>query len=348
MSRPVDIGEIAGRLNDRIEALAAKLLPNGRKEGPEWRVGSVAGEEGRSLAVHLRGPRAGVWCDFGGPPEHRGDALDLVAQVLFRGDKRRAIEWARAWLGLDQVDPDGIAVERRRAVEKKRQARRDEERILRHAQKLYLEARPSLAGTASEAYLCGRGIDLRLLGRQPRALRHHPELVHPETGELAPGLVAAISRPDGKMAIHRTFLEPRGEGAVSKLRGVADAKLTLGRYAGGCIRLWRGISGKPFLAAERGEWITIGEGIEDTLTAVIARPDLRAACAVSLANMGGLWLPDAIEGVFILAQRDEQPQAQAALQRAIHHFRFELGKRVKLIWPEPGVKDINDMVRGTA
>lgn len=347
MQRAVhDVGAIAGMLNDRIEALAPELLPAGVRSGAEWRVGSIAGEAGLSMAVHLGGAKAGVWCDYGGPRDHRGDALDLVAQVLFRGDKRQALRWARAWLGLDAVDPASIAVRRRDAVAKKAKARSDDERRRGLAMHMFIEAEPKLFGTRSHDYLRDRGIDFATLGRQPRALRHHKGLVHPETGEVAPALVAAICAVDGTtVAVHRTFLEPAGD--VRKLRGVADAKLTLGSYAGGCIRLWRGSSGKAFKDAPAGEWLVVGEGIEDTLTAVMARPDLRAVCAVSLANMGSLLLPSAIEGVIILAQNGDGPAAQRALERAIENFQGQ-GKRVRLARPDPGVKDVNDLVRRNA
>ena len=99
--RLVDIGVIVSMLADRVPALCAELLPAGAREGHHWRIGNLAGEPGRSMGVNLA---TGLWRDWG-DGEKGGDALDLVAKVLFRGDKRRAIQWARAWLGLDSADP---------------------------------------------------------------------------------------------------------------------------------------------------------------------------------------------------------------------------------------------------
>jgi hypothetical protein len=348
MTRPLDIAEIVGLLADRAEALCLDLLPNGRKEGTEWRVGSVAGEPGRSMGVHLAGAKAGIWCDWAGRSDDRGDALDLVAKVKFAGDKRRALFWSRAWLGLDNVDPAAFAEQRRQVEVKKRQAKRDEERTRNFAFHLFLSSIEDLRGTLGADYLEGRGINFARLGRQPRSLRYHPQLVHPETGELVPGLVAAITASDGTfLAAHRTFLERLPDGRVVKRRDLDDAKWSLGRYAGGLIRLWRGATGKPWKDAERGEWVIIGEGIEDTATAVMARPDYRAAAAVSIGNMKGMVLPDAIEGVILLAQNDTEPQALAARQAVIEQLR-EQGKRVRVALPPAGVKDVNDMVRGFA
>src|SRR5438309_1153464 len=89
---------ISAMLAHRIQLLAAALLPSGKRVGAEWRCGSVAGDPGMSLGVHLRGERAGLWSDFA--TGERGDALDLVAAVLFRGDIGQALRWAASWLGL--------------------------------------------------------------------------------------------------------------------------------------------------------------------------------------------------------------------------------------------------------
>lgn len=348
MTRPLDIADIVAMLAARVDALCLDLLPNGIKEGAEWRVGSVAGEPGRSMAVHLAGGKAGIWCDWAGRPDDRGDALDLVAQVKFGGDKRRALSWSRAWLGLDAVDPATFAEQRRQVEVKKRQAKREEDANRGRALQLFLTSVPELRGTLAERYLVGRGIDFARLGRQPRALRYHPEIPHLETGEFAPALVAAITDSAGQIvAVHRTFLEQRDDGSVGKLSGVRDAKLSLGRYAGGLIRLWRGATGKAWKDAERGEWLVIGEGIEDTATAVMAAPEYRAACGVSLANLRGVVLPEAIEGVILLGQNDTAPEAIELRMRVIEAWR-EQGKRVRVARPAPEVKDVNDMVRGFA
>ncbi|MBI5136850.1 MAG: hypothetical protein HZA24_05875, partial [Nitrospirae bacterium] len=51
----MDARIIRDRLAERAETVAAHLLPNGRRDGHEWRCGSVRGEAGNSLAVHLSG-----------------------------------------------------------------------------------------------------------------------------------------------------------------------------------------------------------------------------------------------------------------------------------------------------
>jgi putative DNA primase/helicase len=88
---------IAVALAGRIEALCRTLLPEGRRQGAEWCVGSVNGEAGQSLRVHLTGEKAGVWCDFAEDIE-RGDALDLV-EAARNCSTVDALDWAQAWLG---------------------------------------------------------------------------------------------------------------------------------------------------------------------------------------------------------------------------------------------------------
>jgi hypothetical protein len=89
--------EIARALADRIESLCNDMLPNGVRQGSEWCVGSINGEAGQSLRVHLNGEKLGVWCDFA-EESNRGDALDLVEAVKNLSTPA-AMDWARQWLG---------------------------------------------------------------------------------------------------------------------------------------------------------------------------------------------------------------------------------------------------------
>ncbi len=71
--------DLAAMLSRDVEAVAQMLLPNGKREGHEWRVGSLDGEAGKSMGVHLTGQKAGVWCDFSSG--EAGDLLDLWART---------------------------------------------------------------------------------------------------------------------------------------------------------------------------------------------------------------------------------------------------------------------------
>jgi twinkle protein len=77
ISISAEIAEIKRDLARHVEALVVELLPAGYREGREWRVGNFQGDPGDSLAVHLAGDKAGVWCDFADGA--RGDVFDLAA-----------------------------------------------------------------------------------------------------------------------------------------------------------------------------------------------------------------------------------------------------------------------------
>lgn len=342
----VPIETIVDMLGARALELCQKLLPGGVREGPEWRVGSLAGEPGRSMAVHLSGSKAGVWSDFASG--ECGDALDLVAQVLFRGNKVDAIKWARGWLGLDGTDPDSLKATRRaiEAREKRLDEEPSDEELRRAAFRIFLSAQERLAGTPVMEYLRGRGLDLALLGRQPRALRFHPKLWCDEARRHFPAMVAAVVDGAGKfVAVHRTWLERQSDGRVVKAP-LLEPKKTLGRYRGGAIHLWRGASGKRISEAPPGSALDLTEGIEDGLSVALRCPELRVWAAVATANMRNLVLPPAIEEVVIWAQNDP-PGSRAALslEKACAAFHAQ-GKRVRLARPPEGVKDVNDVVRG--
>jgi len=94
-----DITEIKRKLADQCQVVAEMLLPQGRKVGVEWEAGSVGGEKGASLKVHLTGAKAGVWQDFA--TGEGGDLIDLWAKV--RGlTLAQALNAARDYLGLNR------------------------------------------------------------------------------------------------------------------------------------------------------------------------------------------------------------------------------------------------------
>jgi hypothetical protein len=336
------VADIAHMLGQRVDSLVPELLPAARREGHEWKVGSVAGEEGRSLSIHRTGQRAGVWADFSS--DDRGDALDLVAAVLYAGDTRAAIAWSRRWLGLTDASAPAATRPSPRAAD---DSNGGEEEAQRHrlAMRIFLEAAPSLTGTAAAAYLAGRGIDLAQLGRQPRALRFHGDLFNRESGRRWPAMVAAVCNAAGEhVATHRTWLAHRdGRWTKAPLR---DAKMSIGAVRGGSIRLWRGASARALKDARDGDVVAIAEGIETALSVAIACPELRVLASVSLANMGAIELPPAVACVILCADSDPgNDKAAAALARAIDHYQAE-GREVRVAMPDVPGADWNDILQG--
>jgi twinkle protein len=96
--------DLAVRLADQAEDVARYLLLAGHRKGHEWRVGSVNGEPGNSLAVHLTGTKRGIWRDFAGDDADKGDLVSLWFRV--RGAGRTDAEIfadIRDYLGLKAV-----------------------------------------------------------------------------------------------------------------------------------------------------------------------------------------------------------------------------------------------------
>jgi hypothetical protein len=356
-----EAAHLAALLAARMPALVAVLLPGGVREGHEWRCGSLLGERGRSLAVRLAGERVGVWCDFA--TGEAGDALDLVAQARCSGDRGEAVRWARAWLG--EESPRKAATARATPAVSTAPAdapvatgtpagapgtalagdRADDDRARRRraAVALFLSAGEGIAGTPVAAYLAGRGIELAELGRAPRCLRFHPEVFCREAGAALPAMLAAITDAEGQhVATHRTWLAPNGTGGWRKAM-LRDPKMTLGSYAGGAVRLWRGASRRPLHEAPPGETVAIAEGIETALSVAVACPELRVLAAVSLANMGRVLLPASVGVVILCADNDAAPGARAALERAA--VRLVAEARAVRIARSPIGKDFNDVLR---
>jgi hypothetical protein len=167
---PLTAAQVAAQLTDRIDALCSHLLKEGRRDGPEWRAGSVYGEKGNSLAVRLKGAKAGVWCDFA--TEESGDALGLVKACL-RLSTAEAVTWSIEWLGLD--GQKAARSQLRRAPWIERSAEADKERNVRVeiARRIWCEARRDHTGTVGDVYLQRRKIKHLAW---PPTLRFHPAL----------------------------------------------------------------------------------------------------------------------------------------------------------------------------
>lgn len=350
----LSIGQIAAMLNDKIGALCRDLLPRGKRLGHEWTVGSIHGEPGTRMAVHLTGAKAGVWKDFAGGKG--GDALDLVAAVQCGGNMAEAVKWSKTWLQLDGVrDPVEI---QRRAAEADKAAKRREAAAAREgdkaaalAQRLWLSGAALTVGCVADRYLTGRGIGLAQLVRAPRALRWLPALRHPATGQEAPALLAAVVNIKGQhIGTHRTWLAADGAGKLA-LPDDVPAKMMLGRYVGGHIPLWKGEHKVPLRALPAGVAVLAAEGIEDGLSAARLQPLARVVALVSVSNFAAVQLPACCTELVIVGQNDPPTDkagrphpARTAIAAAIG-WHAQGGRTVRHALPPAGIKDFNDWLR---
>lgn len=215
----------------------------------------------------------------------------------------------------------------------------------KHAEALqmWLDAKPDILDTPVEDYLKNRKIDLRPLGRAPRALRFHPALYHAGVKARLPAMVAAINVNGEHVATHRTWLERAGGGWI-KAR-IADNKMVLGAFAGGSIHLWRGASNKSLKDAPAGDDVFIAEGIESALSVAVAMPEMRVLAAVSQGNLGGVVLPPQMGLVILGIDNDEKQAARDAFGRVTNRwFDRGLGKNLRTA-RSPFGNDFNDALQ---
>jgi hypothetical protein len=369
------IDEIKNMLLARVSEVAQHYAPptNGSYQAFGKYFTLNPGRADRSVGsfyIHLSGPDAGKWCDHAvesAPGVGYGDIIDLIA-LSCRCDLKGAVREARAYLGLETLSADDRArreeAARRAAQDRKARADRDKDKAAQRAKQafaIWASGQEKIRNTPVEEYLRdARGIDLARLGRQPKALRFHPEVyfrhVDPETGEIIegkfPAMLALVNDKRGNtVALHRTYLERCPRSRVWRKLTVpgASSKKVLGSYQGAWINIWTGSGprgGKaPSLSAAHGaQHVYIAEGIEDALSGVCLLPDHRFIAAISLSNMGSLDLPDCVESVTLIADQDENAQARAQLQRAISMHRAA-GRVVRVWQNRTGGKDLNDALR---
>lgn len=338
------LAEVAQALAQRAEALVPELLPAGRRHGREWLIGSVDGEPGRSLHVSLFGARAGRWRDFSSERQG-GDLIDLICAV--RGMTLvEAWEWAIDWLGWRGRGQPVARPASRPSVRPAaaRDDRADRDRRAAAALGLFLAGRRLVRGDPVDGYLRGRGIDLALLGRQPGALRYHPELMTDD--RYFPAMVALIQDPlNGKpIGVHRTFLARQPSGGWGKA-AIEAPKKVLGGMRGGWIPLSRGASGRPLPEAPGDDILALAEGIEDALTVALAEPAWRVGAVVCAGNFVWTRWPTNVRRVRICADNDPpgSPAAEAVMAAAA--ALAGSGREVAIIRPPEGYKDLNALLR---
>lgn len=370
------VREIAGMLDQQAATLAPMLLPNGRVIGPYLCVGSVEGEPGDSLKVHIRGNKIGKWSDYSRDQRERGgsgDMLSLVELVVAGGSKAEAVQWAKRYLGIDgRMDPGSLnrlkfkaqrARERAEAL-----AAQDSERMRRWAEGMWQTATTLEAAPPALAYFAGRGIDFAVIGRLPGALRFRGDVgcrwFDVETGEerhgKLPCVVSAMIGPDGRhMATHGTFLDRRPDGSWTNLKElnpknqrVRSAKRIFGPYLGAHIPLNKGACRRPLKDLATGVAVECSEGIEDGLSVAMGFPEARVIAAGTLGNIGQI-APPRQAGDFVIVGQNDKPGSPAdeSLQKQIRAQQVraaEDGSRrvVRMRWPLAEFKDFNDQLRG--
>lgn len=278
--------ELANRLARDAEAVCRHYLSAGRRAGNYWIVGDTANSKGKSLYVHLSGPRAGRWADAA--TAEYGDLLDLVRETCGLVDFRDVADEARRFLSLPQPGP---------AAARRADARTDppvDRPADERAQRLFRMSQP-LAETLADSYLRQRGI---LRASLYPALRYHPSCYYRDlvTGRTSsfPALIAAVTDPDGTITgVHRTWLDPDGGGKAQ----VDDPRRALGGLLGNAVRFAFPVCGPvPVMAA--------GEGLESILSLSHVMPAMPMASALTANHLAAFELPPECVRLYIAADAD--------------------------------------------
>ncbi|CUX64198.1 MULTISPECIES: DUF7146 domain-containing protein [Rhizobium/Agrobacterium group] len=278
--------ELADRLARHAEAVCRHYLSAGRRAGNYWVVGDTANNKGKSLYVHLTGPRAGRWADAA--TSEYGDLLDLVRETCGLIDFRDVADEARRFLNEPQPGP---GAPRGQETSDSQPAERP---AAERARRLFRMTQP-LSGTLADSYLRQRGI---LRGAQHAALRFHPSCYYRdlETGRTRalPALIAAVTNPAGGITgVHRTWLDPNGDGKAK----IDDPRRALGGLLGNAVRFAFPASGPvPVMVA--------GEGLESILSLSHVMPGLPMVSALTANHLAAFRTPDGCLRLYVAADAD--------------------------------------------
>lgn len=224
----------------------------------------------------------------------KGGPIDLVMFVR-RCSFPEALDWLcgpKPVLSPEEIEARESAADARRA-EREAQAAKYRAKVAADARRIWADSVPA-EGTLVVDYLERRGISRAMLPRTPAALRYQPEARYMiQDGDdrwreihRGPTMVAGVLDRDGSVsAVHRTWIDldqPKGKVLLPVAEKPGEfwpAKKVLGAKKGGAIR---------FLTPPGADTLVVGEGIETTLSAMVA-DTMGAAywCGVDLGNMAG-------------------------------------------------------------
>lgn len=279
-----------------------------RQQGPE-RVGLCPFHHDTSVGSFAVNDGKGIYkcfaCGAG------GDVIDYLVErksLTFI----QALKLLEADAGIDFRDAKAKARFDRAAEKRERADAEARERQRLNAWFLWKHAAP-MRDTPAQLYLEGRGIDFARLGALPGAIRYRLTWNGELKREIPTMLSAMVGQHGHHLATHRTFLEYRnGRWGKAPLE---RPKMILGSFGGAHIPLVKGAGPRvPLSKAPAGSSVRVSEGIEDGLTVAMADPRRRVVAAATLGNMGGIWLPDTIEAVELICQRDGEVRALRAAE----------------------------------
>ena len=282
-----------------------------------------------SLAVAIKGPKAGFWYDH--ENGEGGDLFDLVRRK-FGGSFRQAVGYIEEFVGPTLAK----ATSPRSPVSPSL----SEHTRTQQALELYRQSGP-IDNTEAAIYLGCRGVLEPALEVGAGVLRFHPDC--PFGKERHPCLLALMRHIESNepRAVQRTALTRSLMRAISqtsfadfKYSGQKIARLTLGPMSGAAIKLSHD--------EDVAEGLAIGEGTESVLAAM--RLGFRPAWA--LAGTSGIKsfpVLSGIEALTILVDNDQNGAGQRAAQQCSERW-VQAGREVFRAIPNHAGDDFNDIL----
>ena len=302
------VSEIADQLGSRAEEFCREWLPQGTKSGNYWHCDDYNGGPGRSLAVHLSGPKRGKWTDYAeSGREAFGDLIDII-ELQENVNKGEAVRRAKHWLGLPEREPI-----REQPRSPSAGSASTGNTSSDSARRLWERGQP-IERTLAERYLVDRGI-----AEFGPALRFHPTCFYRDRTDAEPrkipALLCAITDLDGTVVgVSRIYLSETGGRA-----DVPDPKKVLGRLHGCAVRF-----GVP------GDVLIVGEGVETMLSIKTALPHMPADAALTAQHLSMYVPPERVRSLWI-ARDAGRPGENAA---------HELERRMKAERPDLRVRQL--------
>jgi DNA primase len=188
-----------------------------------------------------------------------------------------------------------------------------------------------IRGTLAERYLR----DIRgITAAPPACLKFNPNVFHhhTRTGDFYfPALIACVETSGARFAgIYRTWLDPSTPDFKLRLE---PRKAALGTAPGAIVPVTRSLTNPT---------VVLVEGLEDALSIMQAAPHFMVWATLGAGNFRSVQLPNCVHTV-ILAGDNDRP-GQKAIAAAACHF-YAQGREVRVVYPPPGIKDFNDLLR---
>ncbi|WP_419901104.1 DUF7146 domain-containing protein [Kiloniella sp.] len=280
------VRDVAGRLNERAEALCRKYLSNGTKVGNYWMVGSIDNEKGDSFVVHISGPKQGKW--FENANGASGDMFDLVKHAENIPNSLGAAKFSAH--SLLQLPIDVKPVQKKGSQKKIGSLVVDAMKVEKSCS--LFERGISIKGTIAETYLANR----MLANIDDRDLRFLGDCMYYEDAdtplERHPALLQAIRGDDGKIfSVNRTYLKADGSGKAD----VARCKKVTVNYEGYGVAL----------GDQTGDVQIVGEGFETVASFQKTMPKVPALAGLSKHHTSVLRIRKQVKRLILAQDRDE-------------------------------------------